>query len=339
MGDMVIVTVLLRLLHARYGLPCDLVSSGGWTLPLLQGQPDVGRILLLKSRRRPYWSDPRQWALVRALRQRPPGPVYVCDLNAQDKLRSLLRRAGIDPAWCVFADKADMDESLHWYVRWRRLADRTPPACSGVPTLPADLETGVPALRLDDAARADLKTWRDALGLDGPLWLLQPGSKRTLKRGRLAALSDPKWWPVERWVEVARAIAGADPACHVLLCGVPNEQPLLQQIVDGAGSPRVHALGDQLPMRRLLALCEAAQGMISIDTGPAHAAVAMGCDAVILYGDHSTVAWAPRGPEGTRVIALGGREAGVRRVDEIETAHVLEAWGQLARDTSSSSRG
>jgi heptosyltransferase-2/heptosyltransferase-3 len=198
-----------------------------------------------------------------------------------------------------------------------------------VPLLPSDVPTGVPSLRLDDAARDDLACWRGELGLRGPLWLLQPGSKRTLKRGRLAALSDHKWWPVERWVEVARTIVEGEPSAQVLLCGVPNEQPLLLQIAEQSGHARVHAMGEQLPMSRLLALCEVAEGMISIDTGPAHAAVAMGCSAVILYGDHHVGSWAPRGPDGTRVIALGGREEGIERVDQIEVGRVLRAWRDL----------
>ncbi|MBD8525060.1 glycosyltransferase family 9 protein [Pseudomarimonas arenosa] len=329
MGDMVILTVLLRHLRARYGAPCDLVSSGGWTRPLLNGQPDVGQIHLLKSRRRPYWSDPLQWSLVKTLRQRPPGPVYVCDIDAQDKLMFLLQRAGVRPEWCVTVEPVDYDPQLHWCEQWRRFADRTPAACAGLPALPNERPTGVPQLTVGEQARKDLCQWRESLGLSGPLWLLQPGSKRTLKRGRMAALTDHKWWPVERWVQVARWIVDHDPACQVLLCGVPNEQPLLLEIAQGCDNPRVHALGEQLPMSRLLALAEVAAGMISIDTGPAHAAVAMGCPAVVLFGDNPVQRWCPRGPEGTQVLPLGGREAGISRVEQIDVDSVLQAWQRL----------
>ena len=43
-GDMVILTVLIRALAQRFGQPVDIVSSGGWTLPLLSGQPGIGDI-------------------------------------------------------------------------------------------------------------------------------------------------------------------------------------------------------------------------------------------------------------------------------------------------------
>ena len=41
-GDAVLLTPLIRQLHARFGSPVDLLSSGPWTQPLLQGQPGVG---------------------------------------------------------------------------------------------------------------------------------------------------------------------------------------------------------------------------------------------------------------------------------------------------------
>jgi heptosyltransferase-2/heptosyltransferase-3 len=46
------------------------------------------------------------------------------------------------------------------------------------------------------------------------------------------------------------------------------------------GSPRVKAVADQLPLRRLFALLTRAHSMIRVDTGPAHAAAALGCAIV-----------------------------------------------------------
>ena len=52
-GDMVLLTMLLRQLYARFGKPVDVISSGPWTQPLLEGQPWVGRLFVIKSRRAP----------------------------------------------------------------------------------------------------------------------------------------------------------------------------------------------------------------------------------------------------------------------------------------------
>ena len=44
MGDMVLMTPLIRSLSARYGTLVDILSTGPWTTPLLSGQPGVGSI-------------------------------------------------------------------------------------------------------------------------------------------------------------------------------------------------------------------------------------------------------------------------------------------------------
>ena len=69
-GDMVLVTALIQQLHARFGTPVDVITSGGWARPLLSPRPAAGEIYTLRSRRTPYWLDREQQALVRQLRER-----------------------------------------------------------------------------------------------------------------------------------------------------------------------------------------------------------------------------------------------------------------------------
>jgi heptosyltransferase-2/heptosyltransferase-3 len=71
----------------------------------------------------------------------------------------------------------------------------------------------------------------------------------------------------------------------------------------------------ELPLRRLLALCEIARGMVSVDTGPAHVAAAMGCPLVVLYGAQPRALWLPRSPTGSAVVALGGPPRCARAAD------------------------
>ena len=96
MGDMVLLIPMLKVLQQRYGQPCELVSSGPWTPPLMQRVPACGPVHLLTSRRTPYFFNRSQWQLVDALRQRPPGPVYV--VEPDEKPLSLLRRTHQDEA-------------------------------------------------------------------------------------------------------------------------------------------------------------------------------------------------------------------------------------------------
>jgi len=329
-GDMVLLTPLLRLLHRRYGRPCRVLGSGGWLQPLFAGHPDVDVILKLASRKRPYWLDATQRGLVAMLRAQPTGPVYVCDDWSIDKIRWLLRRARIPDAHCVFANPDCMlREGEHWIERWQRFGAMTPAAFANTPPA-ADADVPhAPCLVVRDADRADLHAWLRARGCgDAPLVLLQPGNKRTLKRGRAGQIGDDKQWPLANWTGLIEALLQRDPATRIILCGAPPEAAMLHAIAASAHSDRVLAAGDELPLRRLLALCEHAAAMVSIDTGPAQAAAALGCPLVVLYGAQPPSLWLPRSPTGSAVLALGGLPQR-DRVDQIPLDEVLAAWRTL----------
>src|SRR5262252_1986009 len=99
LGDMTLLTVMIRSLHKRFGKPVDILGSGGWTRPLLEGQPGVGTLYLVGSRRRPYWLSPEQWRLVPILRERGASPTWFCDQD-NTKISRLLKRAGWTDAHC-----------------------------------------------------------------------------------------------------------------------------------------------------------------------------------------------------------------------------------------------
>jgi len=334
-GDMVLLTPLLHMLHHRYGPACQVLGSGDWLAPLFDGHPDVGAILKLSSRKRPYWLDASQRHLVSMLRAQPPGPVYVCDDYSIDKIRWLLQRARIPADHCVFANPdCLLREREHWIDRWHRFGAMTPAAFASAPAADVRQAPKAPCLVVQSADRADLLAWLRAHAFDdAPLLLLQPGNKRTLKRGRAGQLGDDKQWPLANWIGLIRAVLALKPELRIILCGAPPEAALLRRIASGAGSERVLAAGDELPLRRLLALCEHATAMISIDTGPAQAAAALGCPLVVLYGAQSPTRWLPRSATGSPVIALGGLPER-NRVDRITLDEVTAAWQALSSRSS-----
>jgi heptosyltransferase-3 len=120
------------------------------------------------------------------------------------------------------------------------------------------------------------------------------------------------------------------PASRVLMCGSPREHGLVQEIIDLTGDPRVHNLSRVLPIERLLPLAERAHSMVSVDTGPAHAAGAMNCPLVVLYSVFGAERWRPR-PPSAPVITLGGERGENSRLTDIEPGQVLTAWESLAR--------
>ncbi|MGH8215341.1 MAG: glycosyltransferase family 9 protein [Rhodanobacteraceae bacterium] len=329
-GDMVLLTPLLRRLHRRYGQACQVLGSGGWLEPLFAEHPDVCATLTLASRKRPYWLDARQQRLVASLRAQPPRPVYVCDDYSIDKVRWLLKRAGIREDHSVFANPDCMlREGEHWIDRWHRFGAMTPAAFAAAPAASRSGLIYAPCLTVSNADRADLMAWLRRQGLaDVPLVLLQPGNKRTLKRGRLGQPGDDKRWPLENWTRLVHALLARDTATKLILCGAPTEAAMLRAIAEAAGSARVFPAGDELPVRRLLALCERAAAMISIDTGPAQAAAALGCPLIVLYGAQPPSLWLPRSPTGSAVIALGGPPQR-SRVEQITSEEVGAALRNL----------
>ncbi len=325
-GDMVLLTPLLALLHRRYGIAPDVLASGNWTPELYAGHPHVGSIFLLGSRRRPYWSDPRQWRISTALQRRRPGPVFLCDERAVTQIRLILARGGTRERDLLWVGHCGDTWQPHWVDRWLAFGAQSPAPWPA----PAAVVAARPTLTVTATAQADLRQWLQAYGLAGKrLILLQPGNKRTLKRGRLGLLGNDKVWPTERWVEIMQGMASNSPDAILLLTGAPSEQAMLRHLQRASRLSQTYAVASTMTISRLLALCANAAGMLAVDTGPAHMAAALGCPLIVLYGSSSPSTWLPRGPGNTPVIALGGPENNCIKVADIPVKTVLEAWNTL----------
>ena len=328
LGDMVLLTPLIHLLAARHGRPVELLTAGAWTRALLQHDSAIGHLQVLGSRKSPHWLSPGQQRAVRWLRQRGRGPVYLCDTGAD--IRKLLARAGVrseDTVDFLALESSLQAASPNWPDAWVALGMRDPQ--HGYPTRPVADPAAfrIPTLTVTDAMRADLAHWRVRHALHGPLVLLQPGNKRTHKRGKLATRQHNKHWPPERWAAVAAHALAALPDAHVVLCGSPNEYGVLEDVRLAAAHPRVRNAARELPVPRLLALLQAAHSMISVDTGPAHAAAALACPLVVLFGAAPRAMWEPVGMAPMRI--LGGERGADSRVQDIPAQAVIEAWDSL----------
>lgn len=324
-GDVVVLTTLIHLLSARYGSPVDVVGAGAWTEALLADDPAVAEVRLLTSRNTPYALNPSQWRVARWLRQRGRGPVYMCDNHP--RLLALLRRGGVreeDMVRRPVEDESPGAPLRLWPDRWLDMGMRDP--VSPFPTHAVDARAyRLPSLVVGEAARGEYRRWKQAKGLRGPLILLQPGNKRTHKRGTVATRQHPKFWPPESWAALAGAVWQDLPDAQVLLCGSPQEQSVLEEIRIAAGNdPRMHNLGSELPIPRLLALIEDAHSMVSVDTGPAHAAAALACPLVVMFGHASPLKWRPLGPG--KVLVLRGERGDRSEVRDLSATQVVSAW-------------
>jgi ADP-heptose:LPS heptosyltransferase len=325
-GDMVLLTALLRQLQLRFGEPADIISSGSWTIPLLAGQPGVGEIFLIRSRKTPFLISPRQRALAKWLRARGAGPTWFCDPGTAG--RSLLQRGNIPDSYVCEDAALPQVAGEHFVDRWIRFAQLTPPAFAGkIPTAAGRVPSAA-ALQVGPAARATLDEWLASRGLGGrPLILIQAGNKRTMRRGARRRATNTKYWPEERWAAVIRAVRDQQPQHAILLLGVPAEYDLNADVARLAGVSDVHNVADNLPIEVLLPLLERASGMVSVDTGPAHAAAALGCPTVALFGASDPQLYRPGVT--TPAIALTGDIDGQRTMLGIQPETVISAWRQL----------
>jgi ADP-heptose:LPS heptosyltransferase len=327
-GDMVLLTALIRVLHAEFRCPVDIVTSGPWSEPLLRGQPGVGEIFTVRSRKTPYWLSRDQQRLMRQLRARGAGPTWYCDGN--DAGRLIVARAGIPDEFIVAAKDHDLLPGEHATEQWRRLAQIMPIALHRVPC--ADLTGVAPGcyLEVNDAQRADLDAWLRTRRLaEPPLILVQIGNKRTMRRGLRRLSPNTKYWPNERWAEVLRNLRARHPRHAIVLLGTGPEFHLNQELQSLANIGGLHNAADALPIPRLVALLERADGLLTVDSGPAHAAAAVGCPQVVLFGKAPPWLYRPWGTAGADVQVLCGEIDGEPDMLGIETRSVIAAWADL----------
>lgn len=327
---MVLVTVLIRDLAQRFGSDVDIVTSGPWSEPLLQGQPGVGEILSVRSRKTPYWLSIDQQRVVRRLRSRGVGPTWFCDGN--DAARPMLARAGITEQFIVDVKDHPLLPGEHATEQWRRLA-RIMPAAGGsaghlAPGLAAG--TGGASLEVSDRQRVDLDAWlgtRELLSV--PLIAIQAGNKRTMRRGLRRLAVNSKFWPNERWAVVLRHLRQRHPKHAIVLLGTGPEYRLNEELAGLAGVDRLYNLADDLSVSRLVALLARADGLVTVDSGPAHAAAAVGCPQVVLFGKASTSLYRPWGRSGADVKVLTGQIDGQPNMLGIAAGDVIAAWDAL----------
>ncbi|GII86725.1 hypothetical protein Ssi03_47150 [Sphaerisporangium siamense] len=192
------------------------------------------------------------------------------------------------------------DPKAHEVHRWCDLL-----AWYGVPADPADLL--LPATAVTPVTPGDV--------------VVHPG-----------AASRARCWPVERFAEVAAALA--ERGHRVVITGNAAERSLAFRVGTLAGLPVESVLAGRTDLRDLAGLVAGARLVICGDTGVAHLATACATPSVVLFGPVSPDQWGP--PPDPRHIALWTGRSGDphgNRPDpgllEIGTEVVLDAAANL----------
>src|SRR6516165_9272377 len=102
-GDMILLSALLEILHRRFGRPCLVVGAGEWTAQIYEQHPDVAGVLWVR-RYTPFVLDARWWQAVRTLARHRHDPVYVCEGDPRKlaRVRGRRRPERMGPPHCIF---------------------------------------------------------------------------------------------------------------------------------------------------------------------------------------------------------------------------------------------
>jgi ADP-heptose:LPS heptosyltransferase len=185
----------------------------------------------------------------------------------------------------------------HEVLRWCRLVSE-----AGMPADPTHLDLPVP----------------EGPAVPGAV-LVHPGAAQSSRR-----------WPVERWAEVVRELRREAP---VLVTGSDAERPLAQAVVEVAGLPPCACVAGDTDALRLAALVGAARLLVSVDTGVAHLATALGTPSVVLFGPTPPQLWGPPPGRPQHRVLWAGR-TGDNFADEVDPG-LLEL---TARDVVAAAR-
>lgn len=191
----------------------------------------------------------------------------------------------------------------HEVRRWCRLLTE-----SGIPADPADLDLAHPPVPSPAPGAV----------------VLHPG-----------AASEARRWPVERWAEVACAVAASGRS--VVVSGGPSEACLAAEVADRAGLPPEACLAGRTGVLQLAALVAEAAVVVCGDTGVAHLATAYRTPSVQLFGPTPPALWGPPADRPEHTVLWTGRtgdpHAGVPDPGllEITVDHVLAAVREAGR--------
>jgi len=159
------------------------------------------------------------------------------------------------------ASGAEYDAGEHEVRRWCRLLEH-----AGIAADPRELDLAVPPVLVPRRIRGAT--------------LIHPG-----------AASEARRWPVERWIEVARAEQRLGRT--VIVTGAANEVERARTVADAAGVAPTHVYAGRTNLRELAALVAAAGRVVCGDTGVAHLASAYRTPSVVLFGPIPPAAWGP----------------------------------------------
>lgn len=318
LGDVVHALPVLHDLHAaRPGIAVDWVVEPAFA-PLLRRASGVASVIEcpLRRWRKAWWTAAvrGEW---RAFRQRLQAQPYgaVIDLQGLTKSALVARMArGTSYGLANRTDGSSYEAPARWLVdhaievpRHSHAVDRS-----------RELVARVFGVAVDGPVRFGLRPAQPAPASAQPLMVFVHGTSR-----------DDKLWPEAHWVAFGRRLADAGWRIALPHAGAV-ELARAQRIADAIGP--ACSVWPALPLDRLVDSMAAAQGVVGVDSGLSHIAVALGLPHLQLY--NFPTAWRT-GPQA----AHGHRHQRSIEAGSGETAPALEAVWQAWQDVRAAAPG
>jgi heptosyltransferase-2/heptosyltransferase-3 len=266
LGNSVCMLPELRFLAEKHGQPVDILIKNKSLIELYNGIDYIGQVLLI-----PHWNF-WPWLLIKMLplqKRMKYEHIYIHDSSHSRKFLSVFSFFKNPPHQIRLEFPKEMRESrMH-------------------PSLMGSFALGSPVLVTNEQECEEIRKllsgkhrWNGE-----PLILFHPGCAHVVKGRHEITAGNPKQWPVENWRKTLTGLRALAPDAMFIITGTANERRLTEEVIAGMTGKTV-SLAGSLSLRNLLALQSLAHSCISIDTGAAHTAMALGCPVIILYGRH-----------------------------------------------------
>lgn len=264
LGDTLMVTPAIRALRrenpqAEIDFLCS-ASAGA----LLEQNPNITRIIRLHGRNLPYAISPEKRRLVRDLRRRDYD--FAILLESAPRYRELLMRAEIGTIRSF--KEVPFDRSRHCIVNYINVAGTKE---SG----PGDLD-----MELHLTPDEEVEAQRLLKDLPAPRIGIQMGyGPRQKKKGQNLRL---KGWGREGWAQLIPKLLNL--RVSILMTGSAEDRAEVEMIAQRLPRDQIRSLAGRTNVRELAAIIRNLDLLISVDTGPAHMAAALGTPLVVLWG-------------------------------------------------------
>jgi heptosyltransferase-2 len=264
LGDTLMATPAVRALKQRYPeMELDFLCSQS-ARPLLEENPAIAQLFALEHRNVPYLFSWEKRRLARTLRERQYGMAVL--LESGRHYRELIEHAGVHEIRDI---RDTHNPHVHAIVNNLRAA-----GCDDAPPPPMEIHL---------APRDEMRAAEMLGGLPRPWIGLHAGYGPPRRKDSRQQGERLKAWGAENFARLGKMLRERHGA-SLVFTGGGDDLPVTSRISELLGQPDPLVLAGRTSVREMAAVIEQLDVFVSVDSGPAHMAAALGTRLVVLWG-------------------------------------------------------